>query len=196
MNQGHLLTRDRLVVACCALVAVLAAVVPTALWWFASAGWGYLDTGSWRGRWITLVPAVAALTAVVLTRIRWVGVLILLTATLLGSATGVLRLLMDGLDLIDLGPVDLFLQFGWTVVLASLMIVADLVARAVPGFTASTGMFAGAAVAAVGVLLPLMWLFWVGVGVAAVGGVAGKVMAVLGFGQPAPNEPSIRKDVA
>lgn len=55
---------------------------------------------------------------------------------------------------------------------------------------------AGAAIAAVGVLLPLMWLFWVGIGVAGVGIVTGKIMAVLGYGQLDPNEAKTRKDAA
>jgi len=42
-------------------------------------------------------------------------------------------------------------------------------------------------VGGIGVLLALPWLFWVGVGLVAVGVVAGKVMQMMGMGaKPAP----------
>ena len=52
----------------------------------------------------------------------------------------------------------------------------------------------GALVAAVGVAFATPWVFWVGLGIVIVGVVVGKVMQVLGLGQPrrasAPGEPS------
>lgn len=48
----------------------------------------------------------------------------------------------------------------------------------------------GVVVAAIGMLNAFVWLFWVGIAIAVAGVVAGKVLAVLGFGQPAPNSRS------
>ncbi len=45
----------------------------------------------------------------------------------------------------------------------------------------------GVLVAALATLNAFVWLFWVGIGLAVAGVVAGKVMAILGFGQPDPN---------
>lgn len=45
----------------------------------------------------------------------------------------------------------------------------------------------GVVAAAIGVLNAFVWLFWVGIGIAVLGVIAGKVLAILGFGQPSPN---------
>ncbi len=49
----------------------------------------------------------------------------------------------------------------------------------------------GVVAAAFGVLTATVWLFWVGIGVALAGVVAGKVLAILGFGQPDPNDTNV-----
>ncbi|MGP7960860.1 HGxxPAAW family protein [Sanguibacter sp. A247] len=46
----------------------------------------------------------------------------------------------------------------------------------------------GVVVAAGAVVASLVWLFWVGMGIAAVGVIAGKVLQVLGHGQPTAGE--------
>ena len=46
----------------------------------------------------------------------------------------------------------------------------------------------GVLVAAGAVVAALVWLFWVGLGIAVLGLVVGKVMSVLGYGQPKPSE--------
>lgn len=53
----------------------------------------------------------------------------------------------------------------------------------------------GVAAAAIGVLNAIVPLFWVGIGVALAGVVVGKVLAVLGFGQPDPNVTARQDDV-
>lgn len=46
----------------------------------------------------------------------------------------------------------------------------------------------GVAVAAGAVVASLVWLFWVGMGIVALGVVAGKVLQVFGHGQPTASE--------
>jgi len=52
----------------------------------------------------------------------------------------------------------------------------------------------GALVAALGVAFAVPWVFWLGLGIVLVGALVGKVMQVLGMGQPrqgsVPGEPS------
>jgi hypothetical protein len=60
---------------------------------------------------------------------------------------------------------------------------------------ATTGIvLGGALVAALGVAFAVPWVFWVGIGIVVAGAVVGKVMQVLGMGQPRrrsdPGEPS------
>lgn len=45
---------------------------------------------------------------------------------------------------------------------------------------------AGALVSSLAVMAGWAWLFWVGLGVVAVGLVVGRILATLGFGQPRP----------
>lgn len=52
----------------------------------------------------------------------------------------------------------------------------------------------GVAAAAVGVLTATVWLFWVGIGIALGGIVVGKVLQILGFGQPDPNLPADQRN--
>ena len=44
----------------------------------------------------------------------------------------------------------------------------------------------GAAVSSIGVIASRPWVFWAGLGVILVGVVTGRVLKMLGFGQPAP----------
>lgn len=46
----------------------------------------------------------------------------------------------------------------------------------------------GGLVMALGMIAPLLWLVWAGLGVIVVGLVVGRVLATLGFGQPRPSE--------
>lgn len=55
-------------------------------------------------------------------------------------------------------------------------------------WTTTIVVLLGVFVAAGAVVASLPWLFWVGIGVAALGVVLGKVLAVLGYGQPDPAE--------
>lgn len=52
----------------------------------------------------------------------------------------------------------------------------------------------GAVVASAGVLSGHMALFWVGLGVAVVALVVGRILKALGFGQPEPSGPSSSKE--
>ncbi len=54
----------------------------------------------------------------------------------------------------------------------------------------------GVVAAALAVLNAMVWLFWVGMGIAFAGIVTGKVLAILGFGQPNPNDSTNQRDVA
>ena len=51
-------------------------------------------------------------------------------------------------------------------------------------WTAVTIMFVGFTIAGIAFVVPQHWLFWVGVGVIVLGAVVGKVMAMMGMGQP------------
>jgi len=53
----------------------------------------------------------------------------------------------------------------------------------VAAWTTTWVVVAGAVVAAVGMVLALVWLFWTGIGVCVLGLVVGKVLQVLGHGQ-------------
>lgn len=46
----------------------------------------------------------------------------------------------------------------------------------------------GSVVSSLGVVLAQAWLFWVGLGVVAAGLVAGRVLRMLGLGQPEPSD--------
>lgn len=50
-------------------------------------------------------------------------------------------------------------------------------------------VIAGAAIAAIGLLTALPWLFWTGLGVAVLGVVIGGILRKVGFGQPEPSGP-------
>lgn len=50
-------------------------------------------------------------------------------------------------------------------------------------WTTTLIVLVGATIAAVGMIVALAWLFWVGLGVVVLGVVTGKVMQVLGHGQ-------------
>lgn len=52
-----------------------------------------------------------------------------------------------------------------------------------------TVVLVGAVVSAVAVVAALPWLFWTGLGVVVVGVVLGRVLKMLGFGQPQPSGP-------
>jgi hypothetical protein len=47
-----------------------------------------------------------------------------------------------------------------------------------------TVVLVGGLTAVLGVVLSVMWLFWVGLGVTVVGAVVGRVLRMLGLGQP------------
>lgn len=49
-----------------------------------------------------------------------------------------------------------------------------------------TVVLVGSVVASIAVVVALPWLFWVGMGIAVVGLVVGRVLKMLGFGQPSP----------
>jgi len=53
-------------------------------------------------------------------------------------------------------------------------------------WTTTIVVLLGVCVAAAAVVASLVWLFWVGIGIAALGVVSGKVLSVLGYGQPDP----------
>ena len=55
--------------------------------------------------------------------------------------------------------------------------------RTVAAWTTTWVVVLGGVVAALGVTFTLMWLFWVGMGVAVLGVVLGKVLQLLGHGQ-------------
>lgn len=55
--------------------------------------------------------------------------------------------------------------------------------KTVAGWTTTYGVLAGGVVMSVAVLLALVWLFWVGLGIALVALVLGKVLQGLGYGQ-------------
>ena len=48
------------------------------------------------------------------------------------------------------------------------------------------GILLGTVIAAIGVLIPAAWLFWVGIGVVVAANVAGLVLRNMGFGQAKP----------
>ncbi|WP_457028259.1 HGxxPAAW family protein [Kitasatospora sp. P5_F3] len=55
-------------------------------------------------------------------------------------------------------------------------------------WTGSTIAFIGFTVSGVAMILPAIWLFWVGLAVVVLGGVVGKAMAMAGMGkQPSQN---------
>jgi hypothetical protein len=55
-------------------------------------------------------------------------------------------------------------------------------------WTGSTIAFIGFTVSGVAMILPAIWLFWVGLAVVVLGGVVGKAMAMAGMGkQPSKN---------
>ena len=51
-------------------------------------------------------------------------------------------------------------------------------------WTTTIGVVVGVLIGAGGTIAAQPWLFWVGLGVAVLGVVAGKVLSVLGYGQP------------
>lgn len=55
-----------------------------------------------------------------------------------------------------------------------------------------TVIMIGALVAALAVVAAQPWLFWVGLGIAALGLVVGRVMRWLGFGQPSGGSPTAK----
>lgn len=52
----------------------------------------------------------------------------------------------------------------------------------------------GALVASVGVMVAESWMFWAGIAVIVVGLVVGRVLAMLGLGQPRPGAPRRDRD--
>lgn len=59
--------------------------------------------------------------------------------------------------------------------------------QTVAAWTLVIVVLVGGAVAAAGVLAALVWLFWVGLGVVAVGIVVGKILQMAGYGQGGAN---------
>lgn len=57
-----------------------------------------------------------------------------------------------------------------------------------------TVIMVGGLVAGLAVMASLPWLFWVGLGIAALGLVVGRVMRMLGLGQPSEPTPPTAKD--
>ncbi|GAA2148205.1 hypothetical protein GCM10009760_39900 [Kitasatospora kazusensis] len=53
-------------------------------------------------------------------------------------------------------------------------------------WTGVTIAFAGFCVSGVAMIIPMVWLFWVGMAVVVLAGVVGKAMAMAGLGKPAP----------
>ncbi|MFI5527951.1 HGxxPAAW family protein [Kitasatospora sp. NPDC051853] len=69
-------------------------------------------------------------------------------------------------------------------------------------WTGSTIAFIGFTVSGVAMIIPAVWLFWVGLGVVLLGGVVGKAMSMAGMGkQPSqyfatPEETIARRELA
>ena len=59
--------------------------------------------------------------------------------------------------------------------------------RTLAAWTTVTVVLVGSAVAAVGILAALTWLFWVGLAVIVVGVLIGKVLQLAGYGQGGAN---------
>ena len=59
----------------------------------------------------------------------------------------------------------------------------------VAAWVAMTSVMVGATAAAVGVVLPALWLVWTGAGVAVLGLLVGGVLRKAGLGQPEPSRP-------
>lgn len=55
--------------------------------------------------------------------------------------------------------------------------------KTIAAWTTTWVVVAGGVVAAIGMVLSLVWLFWVGIGLCIAGLVVGKVLSVLGYGQ-------------
>jgi hypothetical protein len=88
------------------------------------------------------VPVAAALTAVVLTRLPLVGVGIAVAASIAGGVVGVTSMVVR-----DWEPQAVLPGWVGTVVVAGLLVVADLVARRVRRFDLRSGALTGLAVA-------------------------------------------------
>ena len=62
--------------------------------------------------------------------------------------------------------------------------------RTIAAWVTVVVVLVGASVAAAAVVVALPWLFWVGLGLIVIGVVLGRVLRMLGFGQPAPSGPA------
>ncbi len=147
---------ERGVAWACAAVALSAAVVVPLVWSlttpFVPRGRGGLDGAVIAYSVLWLVPAAAALIAVVLTRIRWVGVSIAVIASLLTTVVGTADFLVRG------GDPEVIGVLGWLLVAAvsgMKLLAADLMARRLSRFTARTGAMAGVLVGLLGGLIAL-----------------------------------------
>ena len=123
----------------CALVAVVAAILPALL---QDISHTYLPVFLQVA--VGWTPEGAALVAVVLTRVRWVGLAIALAAAVIGVSVGVLPHLVV---LSYLWSSDFLSWFAWGLSFPLALLAADLLARRVTGFTVRTGALAGVLVA-------------------------------------------------
>jgi hypothetical protein len=64
--------------------------------------------------------------------------------------------------------------------------------RTVAAWTTTWVVVGGAAVASLALVFAQTWLFWTGAGIAVAGVVLGKVLSVMGLGQPRATDGSVR----
>ena len=140
----------------CAAVALAAGFGVPLLWSVSisiiSRSLGGLDTAYYGYSALWQISAAAALVAVVLTRIRWVGVSIAVVTSLLTTVVGTAELVVRG------GDPEVGAVVGWLLVAAvtgTKLLAADLMARRLGHFTALTGALAGVLVGLLGSLITL-----------------------------------------
>ncbi|MEO5653924.1 MAG: hypothetical protein ABIN79_00940 [Marmoricola sp.] len=145
---------ERRIARTCAGVALAAAIVIPVLWTlsnpFATRGLGgvFLVYSA-----LEQVASGAALVAVVLTRIRWVGVSIAVSAALVSTLAGSADFLLRGGDP---GVVGILAWLVFAAISGLRLLAADLVAQRLDHFTAATGAMAGVLVGALGGVIGLI----------------------------------------